>query len=371
MMVKEEVSSGLYRIGIVGLRVIRQIKRDKRSIVIIIVNPIIMMVLLGYALAGTLSGINLGVVELGSGPVQEGVLEHLESSDTFSLTHVASESDANRLITERQLDGAVVLGDNEIRLLLDGTNYQVASTITAQVAAGMQGGITQILESLPSNTAGQPRLPSVSTYYVYGYDLEVKDFAGPAMLGISVFFFTFMTTAISFLRERLQGTLEKVMTSPLTKVELVAGYIVGFMIVAAFQSITVFIILVLGFKVPMQGSLLAALTVIMLIGAGSLSFGAFLSNFARSEFQVMQYTPLVITPQIVLSGVFLPLQSTPEWLRPVAYIFPLTYSNDALRLILLKGATLGDVLFPDIFALVLFFVLTFTLAVRMLQREVG
>jgi len=370
VVIKEEISSGLYRIGIVGLRVIRQIKRDKRSIVIIIVNPIIMMILLGYALAGTLSGINLGVVELGSGPIQEGVLEHLESSDTFSLLHVASESDANRLITERQLDGAVVLGENEIRLLLDGTNYQVASTITAQVAAGMQGGIVQILRSLP-NTAGQPQLPSLSTYYVYGYDLEVKDFAGPAMLGISVFFFTFMTTAISFLRERLQGTLEKVMTSPLTKVELVAGYIVGFMIVAAFQSITVFIILVLGFKVPMQGSLPAALTVIMLIGAGSLSFGAFLSNFARSEFQVMQYTPLVITPQIVLSGVFLPLQSTPEWLRPVAYIFPLTYSNDALRLILLKGATLGDVLFPDIFALVLFFVLTFTLAVRMLQREVG
>jgi ABC-2 type transport system permease protein len=163
--------------------------------------------------------------------------------------------------------------------------------------------------------------------------------------------------------------LENVLASPLSKFELVSGYILGFIVIALFQSATTFTILVLGFKVPMQGSLTAVLTVIIVVSAGALSFGAFLSNFAGSEFQVIQFIPVVITPQIVLSGVWLPLQSVPEWLRPVAYIFPLTYSNHALRLILLKGASITDVMYPDLVALIVFFLLTFLLAVRMLQRQ--
>ncbi|MCJ7445958.1 MAG: ABC transporter permease [Methanotrichaceae archaeon] len=172
------------------------------------------------------------------------------------------------------------------------------------------------------------------------------------------------------MRERLQGTLEKVMASPLTKVEFVAGYILGFCVVATFQSAIVFLVLVLGFKVPMRGSFLVAFVVIILVAAGALSLGAFLSNFARSEFQVIQFISLVIMPQIILSGVWMPLQSIPEWLRPISYLFPVTYSNHALRLILLKGASLTDILYPDFFALFIFFILTFFLAVKMLQREI-
>jgi ABC-2 type transport system permease protein len=365
----ELLMQSFHRIGTVGLRVIRQIKRDRRTIALVVISPIILMVLLGYSLAGTMSGIGLGVVQHSEGAVQQEILKDLQSSDSFSLTYLASEADAHRLISDGSLDGAVVLEGGEVRLLLDGTSPQVASAISAQVGIGMEQGLSLILRGIGNKISAQDDLPSLTTYYVYGYDLEAKDSVGPALLGISIFFFTFLTTTISFLRERLLGTLEKVLASPLSKFELVSGYILGFIVIAFFQSATTFTILVLGFKVPMQGSLLAVLAVIILVSAGALSFGAFLSNFARSEFQVIQFIPVVITPQIVLSGVWLPLQSIPEWLRPVAYIFPLTYSNHALRLILLKGATLADVIYPDIIALAFFFLLTFLLAVRMLQRQ--
>jgi len=358
-----------YRIGTVGLRVIRQIKRDKRTIGLVIVSPIILMVLLGYSLAGTMSGIGLGIVQQSEGRAQMGVLQDLQSSDSFSLIYIASEADARRLISEGSLDGAVILDEDEIRLLLDGTSPQVASAIAAQVGIGMQQALSGISGNLQNKMPPQEEIPGLTTYYVFGYDLEAKDSVGPALLGISIFFFTFLTTTISFLRERLLGTLEKVLASPLSNFELVSGYILGFIVIAFFQSATTFTILVLGFKVPMQGSLMAVLAVIMVVSAGALSFGTFLSNFARSEFQVIQFIPVVITPQIVLSGVWLPLQSVPEWLRPVAYIFPLTYSNHALRLILLKGASLTDVIYPDLVALIIFFLLTFLLAVRMLQRQ--
>ena len=361
---------GIRRIALVGQRVIRQIKRDRRTIALIVINPVILMILLGYSLSSTLTGINLGIVELDNGIVQRAVIENLQSSDAFYLKFIATESEANRLVSAGKLDGAVVLEKEEIRLLADGTNQQVAMTILSQTETGLQKGIQETFK--PSDLTGfslQGQIPRILTRYIYGYDLEFKDSVGPALLGIAIFFFTFLITTIAFLRERLQGTLEKVLASPLTRVELVAGYILGFCVIATLQSIIVFLILVLGFKVPMRGSFLAAFVVIILLAAGALGLGAFLSNFARSEFQVIQFIPLVILPQIILSGVWMPLQSIPEWLRPISYLFPLTYSNHAFRLILLKGASLMDIFYPDIFALSVFFITTFILAVRMLQRE--
>jgi len=332
-----------------------------------IFTPIILMIILGYSLAATLTGINLGIVDQQSGPIQGNVLAHLQASDTFSITYLATESDARRLITEGRINGAVVLSGNEIRLILDGTSPQVASTITGNVAAGMQGGAAQILSGLPISG----RIPAVTTYYVYGYDLEAKDAAGAALLGIVIFFFAFLNTAIAFLRERTQGTLEKVLVSPLDRIELVSGYILGFSLVAIAQAAITFTLLVVVFRVPVQGSWLAILVIILLVSAGSLSFGAFLANFVTSEYQVMQLNPVVSLPQVLLSGAWFPLQSVPDWLRPLSYILPLTYSTDALKMVLLKGASLTDILFPDVFALMIFFLLTFFMATFMLKKEIA
>ena len=363
------LKQSIFRIWAVGLRVIRQIRRDRRTLVSMAVNPIILMVILGYSLSATLTGINLGIVELNNSTVDEGVLAHLRASSTFTLTFLASESDARKLISDGTLNGAVVFGNGEIRQILDGTSPQVAGVITASVGAGLEGASAGILNSLPN--LGQPRLPSVTTYYVYGYDLEAKDALGAALLGISIFFFTFLNTSIAFLRERTQGTLEKVLSSPLDRFELVSGYILGFIVVTIGQAAITFMVLVVGFKVPIQGSMLAVLVIIVLLGAGSLSFGAFLANFVSSEYQVMQLNPVVSFPQILLSGAWFPIQSIPDWLRPLSYIFPVTYSTDALKLVLLKGGSLSDIFYPDVVALMLFFILTFSLATFMLRKEIA
>ena len=101
-----------------------------------------------------------------------------------------------------------------------------------------------------------------------------------------------------------------------------------------------------------------------------MALGSFVSNFARSEFQVVQFIPVVIIPQIVLCGVFWPVQSIPGFLRPLSNILPLTYASDALRAIMLKGASLYQIL-PDLIFLGSFFMLMFIAATLMLKREVG
>lgn len=346
------------RVGVVALRIIRQLKRDRRTIGLMTLAPIFLMVLFGYALSGEMSGIKLGLVDEGG---HSTLRSHLAETSDFEILFLGSESDAEKLIIEGRLNGAVVLQLSEIKVLEDASSLQITNDILAQVNAGMQEEMASSIGSVR---------PILTQRYVYGYDLDMIETVGPAVLGLVVFFFTFIIAAISFLRERTQGTLEKFLVSPLSRIEMIAGYILGFSLFAMIQSATTLLVVVFVFGVPMRGNPLLAFGVILLLGAGALVLGSFLSNYARSEFQVVQFIPIVIIPQIVLSGIFWPLQSIPEFLRPLSYILPLTYSSEALRAVMLKGASLMQIL-PDLLFLSGFFILMFTAVTLMLRKEIG
>lgn len=348
------------RMGVVALRVVRQLKRDRRTIGLIVFAPIVLMILFGYALSGDMSGIALGLVDGGG---QEALKSHLESIKDFDIMRLGSESDAQRLIIEGRLDGAVLLEPEGVRVLLDASSLQISGAIAAAVQAGAA--------AQAAAKSGQERGGLITTRYIFGYDLEMMDTVGPAILGLVVFFFTFINAAIAFIRERSQGTLEKFMVSPLSRVEMIAGYVLGFSLFTILQSATTLLVVTFGFGVPLKGSALTALFVVLLLGAGALVLGSFFSNFARSEFQVVQFIPLIITPQIVLCGIWWPLQSVPEFIRPFSYILPLTYAADALRAVMLKGAGISEIFYPDLLALAAFFALFFAAATLMLRREVG
>jgi ABC-2 type transport system permease protein len=366
------------RVLVVARRIVRQLKRDKRTIGLITFAPIFLMILFGYALSGEMSGINLGIVDYGG---QDALRDHLASVDDFDLLRLGSESDAEKLIVEGRLHGAVVIREEEeeVRILLDGSSPQISSSIMAEVRNGLlpqdglqNGGMANVVDGGFGRGAGGVEAgPEIVQRYVSGYDLEMMDSVGPTVLGLVVFFFTFITAAISFLRERTQGSLEKFMVSPLSRPEMVAGYLLGFSLFALLQSATTFLVVVFVFGVPMDGNPLTAFAIILLLGAGALVLGAFLSNFAKTEYQVVQFIPMVILPPVVLSGVWWPLEAIPAFIRPISYILPLTYSSDALRAVMLKGAGVSEILVPDLLFLVGFFVVSFALATVMLKREVG
>jgi ABC-2 type transport system permease protein len=352
------------RVGVVALRVVRQLKRDRRTIGLIVFAPIVLMILFGYALSGDMSGVTLGLVDGGG---HAGLRSHLESIKDFDIIYLGSESDAERLISEGRLDGAVVLLPGRVQVLLDASSLQISGAIAAAVQAGASTERADLV------TAGRQLGPesTIVTRYIFGYDLEMMDTVGPAILGLVVFFFTFINAAIAFIRERSQGTLEKFMVSPLSRVEMVSGYVLGFSLFTLLQSATTLFVVTYGFGVPLRGSPLTAMAVVLLLGAGALVLGSFFSNFARSEFQVVQFIPLIITPQIVLCGIWWPLQSVPEIIRPFSYILPLTYAAHALRAVMLKGAGVADILYPDLLALGIFFLIFFAAATLMLRREVA
>ncbi|MDD4580399.1 MAG: ABC transporter permease [Methanothrix sp.] len=352
------------RAGVVALRVVRQLKRDRRTIGLIVFAPIVLMILFGYALSGDMSGIALGLVDGGGHEAMRG---HLESISDFDILRLGSESDAERLIAEGRLDGAVVLGQDDVRVLLDASSLQISAAIVAAVQAGANAELAARGKASGQQAGGD----AITTRYIFGYDLEMMDTVGPAILGLVVFFFTFINAAIAFIRERSQGTLEKFMVSPLSRTEIISGYVFGFSLFTVLQSATTLAVVTFGFSVPMVGSPITALLIVLILGAGALVLGCFFSNFARSEYQVVQFIPLIITPQIVLCGIWWPLQSVPEVIRPLSYILPLTYAADALREVMLKGAGITEILYPDLLALAAFFAIFFAAAVLMLRREVN
>jgi ABC-2 type transport system permease protein len=178
--------------------------------------------------------------------------------------------------------------------------------------------------------------------YVYGGpSLDTLDYFGGAFVGLVVFFLVFVVTCVSFLRERSEGTLERLMASPLRRGEIVLGYMLGFTLVALLQSLEVPVFALGVLKVHNSGGVLLIFGIETLLALAAVNLGIFLSMFARTEFQAVQFIPLVVVPQVLLSGVLVPVSSEPGWLQAVSNVLPLTYAVNGLRDVMLKGADLG------------------------------
>jgi len=212
----------------------------------------------------------------------------------------------------------------------------------------------------------------MSVEYVYGGpDYDTLDFFAPALMGFFAFFLVFLLTAVSFQRERSAGTLDRLMASPIRRTELIAGYALGFGFFALLQAVLVVGASVLIFRIHYAGSLLWVFVLVMALSLAAVNLGIFVSAFARTELQAMQFIPLVIVPQGLLSGVIWPVSSLPEWLGPVTKTLPMTYAINALRDVMLKGYGPGDAdLLLNGGVVAGFAVLFALLAIGTLRREV-
>lgn len=171
----------------------------------------------------------------------------------------------------------------------------------------------------------------------------VLDFIAPALLTTLSLFFGFLLTGISFLRERSQGTMERLMASPVSHLDIVIGYLFGFFIFALTQTMILLLFTIYVLDVNYLGELWQIVIFQIVVIIGAVNLGIFLSAFARNEFQMVQFIPLIITPQVFLCGVIWPVEQMPDYLQWLSVILPLTYAVDGLRDIMLFGKNLADV----------------------------
>jgi ABC-2 type transport system permease protein len=322
-------------------RILTQFRRDRRTLALVFVAPLLIMGLFYLLLAGSGPTPEMAVVNLDRGPLGARLSDELKVS-----THVRAEiSDlggARRRLEDGAIAAYVVFPDDFSQqaqrgliapeLHLEGTEpglSQAAAQALAQ--AGMKAA-----------SGGGVRFEPRVVYLHGGSNLGTFDFLGAAFIGLVVFFLTFVVTIVSFLRERSQGTLERLMASPLRRSEVVVGYMLAFGLLALVQGAEVLIFSLYVLKVYSAASPLLIFGIEALMALAAVNLGIFLSTFARTEFQAVQFIPLVLVPQILLSGVLVPVSSEPGWLQVVSRVLPLTYAVDALRSAMLKGSGLDS-----------------------------
>jgi ABC-2 type transport system permease protein len=181
---------------------------------------------------------------------------------------------------------------------------------------------------------------------IIGVSLPSKDILNqtlPATLAMLILFFGFLLSGIAFLRERSQGTRERLMASPVSRVDIIVGYLLGFLIFAMVQTLILFFYSVYVLKAAFHGSLWQIILFQILIGVLAVCLGIFISAFAKNEFQMVQFIPLIILPQVFVCGLLFPVEQMPNYLQWLAKFLPLTYGVEGMRALMLQGESLLDI----------------------------
>jgi ABC-2 type transport system permease protein len=381
----------LTRIMALASRIIRQVLRDKRTLALIFIVPILIMTLLYFVLTSTSSMHTLAIVQptgIGSDSIDTLIRGLLPGRDKLNTIYI-NANQVNDTLKRGDADAAIIFppdfaqqaftGQNpNVQIVLEGSDPNVASAMhdltlgfTRQLGVALATFKAQQGQGVPPVASGSmPFTVSDPQYLHGGPQYTFNDSIAPVFIGIFSFFFVFILTSVAFLRERSQGTIERVMVSPLTRPELVMGYICGFTLFALVQSLLILFFVVFVLKVHYSGNLALVFLVSALLTVGSVNLGIFLSTFAQNEFQIVQFIPLVLGVQIFLSGIFWPVAQLPALLRPLSYILPLTYANDALRGVMLKGDDFIGI-GGQLSALLIFALLMVMLSALTMRRQIA
>jgi ABC-2 type transport system permease protein len=356
----------------VTLRIVRQFRRDPRTLILVFAVPTVVILLVGYLLRTSSGGIKLGFVDETGGAAAP-ALQALDRtlSEAGVTSYHLSDAEAEEEVKGGKLDGAIVIAPAAqgagVSVLLEGSNPQRSKAI---LRIAQQASLAVSTASLPQVSPAESALPV--TYYYGGPDFETIDYQAPPLIGFFAFLFVFLLTAVSFLRERTAGTLERLMVTPTTRAELVLGYVAGFGIFAVLQAALILLVTLFVLRVENAGNLALVLLLVVAVTVGAANLGIFLSTFARTELQAVQFIPIVIVPQGLLSGVIWSIDTFPRWLQGVAHVLPLTYSNEALRDVMIRGRGLLDGgVAVNFLALVGFAAFFVVIASTTLRRQVG
>ena len=184
---------------------------------------------------------------------------------------------------------------------------------------------------------------SMKTDYVYGSsETELFDTFSPILVGFFVFFFVFLISGIGLLNERTTGTLERLLATPIKRGEIVTGYLIGYGLLALIQTVIIVLFAINVLDMVLVGSVWTVILINAILTLVALSLGILLSSFASSEFQMIQFIPIIIVPQIFFSGIF-SIEGMADWLQVFANFMPLYYAADALKGVMYEGLSLAEI----------------------------
>ncbi|AQW21061.1 ABC transporter permease [Lentilactobacillus curieae] len=375
------------RILSITKRIIKEMRRDKRTLALMFVAPLFILTLMFFLFQQNSDVVaKVGVHNVPAAVTKQIKNKHIE------FKHFDNKQSAKENIRNHDLDGYISKNGNQLHVTYQNASQTQAGIIKKSVQAAlvklqikklatggqkarlainkMQSQIKQISAQLPAQARSRIKQPQTTNQgfsnstltmkngYLYGNsDSTFFSTMFPIFVGFVVFFFVFLISGISLLRERNTRTLDRLLATPVKRSEIIFGYICGYGLFAIVQTLIVVLYCIYGLQVQILGSIWLVLLICFLLALVALSIGLFVSTFAASEFQMMQFIPILVIPQIFFSGI-IPVENMAGWLQVIAHIMPLYYGASALTDVIQKSATLSSVSIPVL--ILLFFFVVFT-----------
>ena len=367
------------------------LKRHPARLVSILAFPIIMILLFGYGMGGEMTDLPIVVVSQSHGDLTDLTLDTIKDTETYHVVEVMEDiDDGKERVDSGEVKAAIILPSDydkdssqqkSVTLYLDSSD-QMASQILESSTQGIFYRLSNMVASQTSvSTKDADIEPSVMHSLnnfkddislhinrIYG-NIKYIDFLVPAILGMTIMMSCMMGMGATIAGERETGELARLFMTPTSVSTVIGGKIAAKLLIELVRALILIFMAVLLFNVSIKGGFLQTFIVLVIGALCFVGFGIMLSARTQTQEDYAQISLPFSMPMMFVSGVFYPIETMPWVLQKLAYIFPLTYLNDAMRGIMLKGQTLGDV-WLDLVVLLGFTVLFFIIGVKRFNRDV-
>ena len=372
--------TSLRKVWAITIKEIRQIRRDRLTLMILLFVPGFFLLLYGYALNFDIRDIRLAVKDQDRSTESRELIAAFVQSGYFDLVaYVDRDDDIVRLIDRNQVRAALVIPPRfgrdaatgqrtSVQVIVDGDNANTATTVMGYVLTLVSSVSSRYEVQARSGSSAGPALVLEPRVW-YNPELRSALFLVPGLIAYIAMLTAVVSTALSIVREKEVGTMEQVRMSPVGPLAYVVGKTVPYFFISLLSSMSIVFLAMLLFDLPMRGSWAMLLLAVSLFLIGALAFGLLISTLAETQqvaFQIALLTSYL--PTLMLSGFIFPISSMPAFLQVVTHVVPARYFLVALRGIVLKGVGI-DVFWRDLVALVVFAAVITTLASLRLKRE--
>jgi ABC-2 type transport system permease protein len=356
-----------------------QLKRDKVTLRMIVMIPIMQLLLFGYALNTDPKHLPAVALIQDHGLAVRSFLAGLENSDYFSIVYEAqSEEEALELVRRGKAQFIINVPENFTRQLVRGERPEIlvqADATDPVATSGALGALSGIIDSIEqkdfkgplAHLKASPPAIDLRLHRMYNPEGFTRYNIVPGLIAIILTMTGIMMTALAITREYERGNMENLLAMPVRPMEVIAGKIVPYVIIGYIQSFIIVAVAKFLFDTPIIGSLWLLSLALLFFITCNMALGFTLSTAAQNQTQALQMSTMVTLPSIMLSGFLFPFHGMPLWARVIGEIIPTTHFIRIVRGILLKGNGPGEI-WPDLWPMLLFMVMVTFIAMKRYRR---
>jgi len=325
--------------------------RDKRTILILFIMPIMQMLLFGFALSTEVKNTKTAVFDLSKDYATKQIINKLDANEYFSVVqYLHSPNEIQKVLQEGKASLVVVFGENfadnllhtgesSVQLIADATDPNQARAF-ASYAQGIIQSATSDLNNKQLTPHSSFLIPKINTEIKMLYNPQMKGAYNfvPGVMGLILMLICAMMTSISIVREKEMGTMEVLLASPVKPIFIILSKAIPYFVLSIINLITILLLSVFVLGVPVAGSLTLLFTFSLLYILVSLSLGLFISNLVSSQVAAMLISGMgLMMPTMLLSGLMFPIENMPMFLQVISTIIPARWYIDAVRKLMIQG----------------------------------